>query len=108
MNAIATVPLVVEDAASEFLRKNNLEADFQRVCELARECYPEIRHQRVELRDDVDEPDLQYVLISSELPKDHPIDLCSRQTDEYHRRLNAELPSGIWISVKHRPRRAVE
>jgi hypothetical protein len=74
---------MVDDALLDFLKNNNAEADFQTICELAREHFPEMRSLTAKLQEDHDEPGWMRVFLQATIPESLPTDELLRQEDRY-------------------------
>jgi hypothetical protein len=74
---------MVDDALRDFLKKSNAEADFQTICELAREHFPEMRSLTAKLQEDHDEPGWMRVFLQVMIPESLPTDELLRQEDRY-------------------------
>jgi hypothetical protein len=83
---------LLETPVIEFLRQHNAEAEFQTVCELVRDCFPELRSLRFGLLEDPDEEGRTWLVLHGTLPKCHPPDLLLGQRRQYHNRFVNEVP----------------
>jgi hypothetical protein len=92
MNAIPAIPLTVTDEVTAFLKQHQLEEAFEQFCQVARECHPEILRQEAVLRDDVDEPGRQYVVVYSTRPKGFSYEESLPRRREFTRRVVEEFP----------------
>src|SRR5437016_9389226 len=87
-----SVPLTITPEAAEFLRKHQAEEEFRTVCELVRECLPDLVRLHARLENDWDQPGVQYVELDETLPKDYPLDQLHAQKTRLYQR-QAELVS---------------
>ncbi len=78
-----SVPLTVSPEAAAFIRRQEAEEAFRTICELARECHPDLLHLEAELRDDPDEAGLQKVVVFGTLPKGYPIEQVLQQSRRF-------------------------
>jgi hypothetical protein len=82
---------LVDNALRDFLKQNDAEADFQTICELAREHFPEMRSLTAKLEEDHDEPGWMRVFLEATIPESLSTDELLRQKgrylDEFVRRL---------------------
>ena len=83
---------LLETGVEEFLKRHDLEAEFQKVCELVRDCFPEMRALHIGLLDDPDEDNRRWVVLHVLVPPAHPTDLLQTQRLRYHERLVDQLP----------------
>lgn len=83
---------VLETGVAEFLKRHGLESEFQKVCELVRDCFPEMRALHIGLLDDPDEENRRWVVLQVLVPPAHPAELLQSQRLRYHERLVDELP----------------
>lgn len=101
MNISTAVPLKLNQDVTTFLQHNRLESAFETLCKLAEECYPALHHLEAELWEDVDEPDLRYVVLVTYLPVDHSIDQAIEQSSEYSRRTVDQVPLSALLHLRH-------
>jgi hypothetical protein len=92
MNRNATQLLRMGTGVADFLRQKKLEAAFETVCRIARECYPEFLEQEAELLEDVDESGLFYVRLFTLLPTNYPVEEAVERSREYARRVVEGVP----------------
>jgi hypothetical protein len=92
MTPIATAELKMEPDVADFLKRRNAEEQFQIVCQLARECYPEATTIEVSLLADPDVEDRWWVVIEPVLPAGHPSELFQEQDRRYYHELPERLP----------------
>lgn len=92
MSVGACLEPVLEADVGAFLERRSLEGKFQEVCELARDCFPEVRALHVGLLVDPDEEQRTWVVLHVLLPAGHPADLLQRQRLRYHELLVEQLP----------------
>ena len=88
----AAVPLTITPEAAEFLRKHQAEEAFRTICDLARECFPDLMRLHAQLKNDWDQPGVQYVELDETLPKDYPFEQLHAQQRRLYQR-QAELVS---------------
>src|SRR2546425_11954378 len=88
----ASVPLTITPQAAEFLRKHAAEEAFRTICELARECLPDLVRLHARLENDWDEPGIQYVVLDATLPRNHPYDQLREQKKRLYQREADRLP----------------
>jgi hypothetical protein len=94
MNIAASCEPVLEPNASEFIKRHNGEAAFQRVCELLRGCFPELASIHVRLLEDPDEDDHTWVVLNVLIPASYPTELLQAQEKRYYEELTqqAQIP----------------
>jgi hypothetical protein len=88
----AAVPLTITPEATEFLRKHQAEEAFRTICDLARECFPDLVRLDARLENDWDQPGVHYVELAETLPKDYPYDQFQVQRRRLYQR-QAEVVS---------------
>jgi hypothetical protein len=74
----------VDPSVVDFIKRHGAEADFQKVCELVRTCFPERRAIKVWLLEDPDEDGHTWVVLNVLLPGSHPPELLRVQQNRYH------------------------
>jgi hypothetical protein len=88
-----TIPLPVLDAAArEFLKRNDAEKEFQTVCALVRECFPQLLKLEAELKDDHDEPGRQLLVVYAHVSESGYGPEYREQVVRYHDRFVDEVP----------------
>ena len=88
--ASAIVPHLGEDLQA-FLHSRGAEAAFERVCDLVRECYPELFEMNYRLQEDPDVEGRTWCVISIKLPMGESQDERLARRRRYHERLVEEL-----------------
>jgi hypothetical protein len=92
MPATTSIEPILEPGVSELLGQHNAEAAFQTVCEIARNCFPELRSLQVSLLDDPDEEGRIWVVLNGSLPASHSLELLQDQRGRYYELLAERLP----------------
>lgn len=92
MSTILTPEPVLDEQVTSFLQQNDARQEFQTVCGLARQCFPELVGLQARLQEDVDEADRFRVVLHVTLPPAHPLDLLLRQTRQYHTLFVEKVP----------------
>ena len=89
----ATIPQVtLSPEVRSFLQQHRAEAVFDKVCELVRECYPQLRSVEAELWTDPDEIDRRKIMLWVRLPTSTSMEEYLLQHDGYHERLIEKIP----------------
>lgn len=76
---------------SDFLQRHRAEAAFEKVRDLARECYPHFREMTFRLRDDPDVDDRYWCVIELTMPLIEDVHERVARSRRYHERLTSEL-----------------
>ena len=93
MPSTAAVNLPLAEGVRAFLSEHNAEEAFEKVCELVRDCYPDLRAMRFCLRDDPDTEGREWLVVEIEIPRNLACtnDLRDRER-AFHSRLLTEIP----------------
>jgi len=97
----ASVPLTITPEAAEFLRQHQAEEMFRAICELTRECFPDLVRLYAQLENDWDEPGLQYVVLEESLPSGYPYDRFREQQKQLYQRQAAMFPPDRRMLIRH-------
>lgn len=90
------LPKIVPSAdVRDFLQRHRAESDFDKVCMIARECYPHLVDIKCRLRDDPDVANRDWCVIEITLPLIENVEKRAARWHEYHNRLVAEVPSEL-------------
>jgi hypothetical protein len=92
MSTILAGEPISDERVSSFLRQNDAQTEFQTVCKLARQCFPELVSLQARLQEDVDEAGRLRVVLHVALPEAHPLDLLLGQTRQYHAQFVEQVP----------------
>lgn len=92
MSATTSQPLTLETGVNEFLQLHGGCADFQKACEVARQCFPEAHGLKVWLLEDPDEENHTWVMLDVLLPSSNPPDLYRGQMARFHEELAQHVP----------------
>ena len=82
----------VDEPANDFLRREGAQELFQRICELARSCFPSLLGLEVTLQEDPDEVDRARLVVCVRLPGVYPDTRLEAGTRRYHEQVIAEVP----------------
>jgi hypothetical protein len=102
------MPVQVDEAAAVYLRHHRAEERFSAMCDLVRECFPDLVGLRATLQDDWDEPGLQYVVLATTLPAGYPTDRLLEQEKQVYQRQVERLPHDPEMLIRHSFDRAGE
>ena len=92
MASTTSEQLVVDASVEDFLLQHGAEADFRKICDLVRACFPELIALEVTIEEDPDEEGRVQAVVRVKLPESHPDHLVQIGLRRYHERLVAELP----------------
>jgi len=97
----ASVPLTITPEAAEFLRKHQAEEAFRTICDLARECFPDLVRLHAQLENDWDQPGVQYVELEETLPKNYPLEQLRVQQQRLYQRQAELVPAATREMISH-------
>ena len=97
----ASVPLTITPEAAEFLRKHQAEEAFRTICDLVRECLPDLVQLHARLESDWDEPGVQYVVLDETLPKEYPYARLREQENQLYQREGELVPAPMRELIRH-------
>src|SRR5437867_2121028 len=92
----AAVPLTITPEAAEFLRKHQAEEAFRTICDLARECFPDLVRLHARLENDWDEPGIQYVVLDETFPREYPSARLREQENRLYQREAELFPPAVF------------
>jgi len=95
------VPLTITPEAAEFLRKHQAEEAFHTICDLVRECLPELVRLHARLENDWDEPGVQYVVLDETLPNGYPYERLREQENRLYQRQAELVPAPMRERIRH-------
>ena len=84
MSVMTDVQPVLEAGVHELLQQHRLEDDFQRVCELTRDCFPELTGIRVHIVEDPDVDGHCWIVLDIVIPGERSYESMRPQWLRYH------------------------
>lgn len=92
MASVIEDQLSVEPIVAAFLASHGAHAQFLKVCDLVRQCFPDLVSLRVTLQEDPDEVGRAQAVLCANLPDSLGEDRLQASLRRYHQRLVAEVP----------------
>ena len=92
MTSVIADRLVVDAAVRDFVRSNEAQLPFEKVCGLVQDCFPALLGLEVTLQEDPDEDRLAKVVLCATLPANYADGQIQAARRRYHERLVEEVP----------------
>ncbi|TMQ33922.1 MAG: hypothetical protein E6K70_10460 [Planctomycetota bacterium] len=93
MSSTTAANLPLSPVVRDFLRKQDAEETLEKVCELVRDSYPDLRAMRFFLRDDPDTEGRQWLVIEIDVPRTLACTSELRDRERaFHARFVTEIP----------------
>ena len=80
---------------------NQAEEEFRTVCDLVRECLPDLVRLHARLENDWDEPGVQYVVLDETLPNGYPYAQLREQENRLYQREAELVPAPMRERIRH-------